>query len=66
MTPAQAIMAGTAGGSDLLGIADKTGTLQPGKAADIIAVPGNPLDNIEATQHPSFVMKQGVVYVGGK
>jgi imidazolonepropionase-like amidohydrolase len=66
MTPAQAIMAGTAGGSDLLGIADKTGTLQPGKAADIVAVPGNPLDKIEATQHPSFVMKQGIVYVGGK
>jgi imidazolonepropionase-like amidohydrolase len=66
MTPAQALMAGTAGGSDLLGIADRTGTLQAGKTADIIAVPGNPLDNIEAAQHVSFVMKQGMIYVGGK
>lgn len=66
MTPAQALMAGTANGADLLGIADKTGTLQPGKAADIVAVPGNPLVDIEATQHPTFVMKQGVVYVSGR
>jgi imidazolonepropionase-like amidohydrolase len=66
MTPAQALIAGTANGADLLGIADQTGTLQPGKAADIVAVPGNPLIYIDATQHPTFVMKQGVVYVGGK
>lgn len=66
MTPAQALLAGTANGADLLGIADKTGTLQPGRSADIVAVPGNPLADIEATQHPVFVMKQGVVYVGGK
>jgi imidazolonepropionase-like amidohydrolase len=66
MTPAEALIAGTANGADLLGIAEKTGTLQPGKAADIVAVPGNPLADIEATQHPTFVMKQGVVYVGGK
>jgi imidazolonepropionase-like amidohydrolase len=66
MTPAQALIAGTANGADLLGIAEKTGTLEPGKAADIVAVPGNPLADIEATQHPMFVMKQGVVYVGGK
>jgi imidazolonepropionase-like amidohydrolase len=65
MTPAQALMAGTANGADLLGVADQTGTLQPGKAADIVAVPGDPLADIEATQHPSFVMKQGVIYVGG-
>jgi site-specific DNA recombinase len=31
-----------------------------------VAVPGNPLNDIEATQRPTFVMKQGVVYVGGK
>jgi imidazolonepropionase-like amidohydrolase len=66
MSPAQALIAGTANGADLLGIAEQTGTLQPGKAADIVAVPGNPLADIEATQHPTFVMKQGVVYVGGK
>ena len=66
MTPAQALIAGTANGADLLGIAEQTGTLKPGKAADIVAVRGNPLADIESTQHPTFVMKQGVVYVGGK
>jgi imidazolonepropionase-like amidohydrolase len=66
MSPAQALIAGTASAADLLGIAEQTGTLQAGKAADIVAVPGNPLVDIEATQHPTFVMKQGVIYVGGK
>jgi imidazolonepropionase-like amidohydrolase len=66
MSPAQALIAGTANGADLLGIAEQTGTLQPGKAADIVAVPGNPLVDIELTQHPVFVMKQGVVCVGSK
>ena len=65
LTPAQALMAGTANGADLLGIADQTGTLQPGKDADIVAVTGDPLSRIDATEHPVFVMKQGVVYVGG-
>jgi len=63
LTSAQALMAGTANGADLLGIADRTGTLQPGKYADIVAVPGNPLSSIQATEHPVFVMKEGVVYV---
>jgi imidazolonepropionase-like amidohydrolase len=65
MSPAQALKAGTANGADLLGIADQTGTLQPGKDADIVAVAGNPLASIDATEHPVFVMKQGVVYVAG-
>jgi imidazolonepropionase-like amidohydrolase len=63
---AQALMAGTANGADLLGVADKTGTLQAGKFADVIAVPGDVLANIGATEHPTFVMKEGVVYVGGR
>jgi len=62
LAPAKALMAGTAGGADLLGIADQTGTLQAGKFADIVAVPGNPLRNIEATEHPLFVMKEGIIY----
>jgi imidazolonepropionase-like amidohydrolase len=66
MSPGQALMAGTASGAELLGVADRTGTLQNGKAADIVAVPGNPLVDIEVTQHPTLVMKQGVIYVGGK
>ncbi len=66
MTNAQSLMAGTASAADLLGIADKTGTLQAGKDADIVAVPGNPLNEITATSHPVLVMKQGVIVVGAK
>ena len=65
LTPAQALIAGTANGADLLGLADRIGTLQPGKYADIVAVAGNPLTSIDATEHPVFVMKQGVIYVAG-
>ena len=59
LTPAQALIAGTASGADLLGLADRIGTLQRGKDADIVAVGGNPLASIDATEHPVFVMKQG-------
>jgi imidazolonepropionase-like amidohydrolase len=63
LAPALALMAGTAGGADLLGVADKTGTLTPGKMADIIAVAGDPLSDMHATEHPVFVMKEGTIYV---
>lgn len=62
MSPAQALHAGTSSGADLLGLADKIGTLAPGKFADIVAVPGNPLDDIKVTQSVFFVMKEGVIY----
>jgi imidazolonepropionase-like amidohydrolase len=65
-TPAQALLAGTSSGADRLGISDQTGTLQPGKYADIVAVAGDPLLNIKTTEHPILVMKEGVVYLGGK
>jgi imidazolonepropionase-like amidohydrolase len=64
LTPAQALMAGTASGADLLGLADQIGTLAPGKSADIVAVPGNPLVDMTATEHVAFVMKEGKIYVG--
>jgi imidazolonepropionase-like amidohydrolase len=64
LDPAQALMAGTANGADLLGIADQTGTLAVGKFADIVAVPGNPLADMHATEHPVLVMKEGTIYVG--
>ena len=64
LTPAQALMAGTAHGADLLGVADKVGTLTGGKLADIVAVAGNPLMDIKTTEHPVLVMKEGVIYVG--
>jgi imidazolonepropionase-like amidohydrolase len=62
---AQVLMAGTANGAELLGIADKTGTLAAGKYADIVAVAGNPLVDMKATEHPVLVMKEGTIYVGG-
>ena len=62
-TPAQALIAGTASGADLMGLADKIGTLQAGKLADIVAVAGNPLANIHATEHPVLVMKEGIIYL---
>jgi imidazolonepropionase-like amidohydrolase len=62
LSPARALMAGTANGAELLGVADQTGTLQPGKFADITAVAGNPLADMKATEHPVFVMKQGTIY----
>jgi imidazolonepropionase-like amidohydrolase len=64
LPPAQALMAGTANGADLLGVAGETGTLAVGKSADIIAVAGNPLDNMKTVEHPVLVMKEGKVYVG--
>lgn len=61
MTPAQSLRAGTSSGADLLGLQDKIGTLEPGKLADIVAVPGNPLTDIKLTQSVFFVMKEGKV-----
>ena len=62
MTPAQSLRAGTSVAADLLGLSAKIGTLEPGKLADIVAVPGNPLDNIKVTQSVLFVMKDGQIY----
>jgi imidazolonepropionase-like amidohydrolase len=62
MTPAQALRAGTWSAAELLGVEKTVGTLEPGKLADVVAVPGNPLDDIQLTQSVLFVMKDGVVY----
>lgn len=61
MSPAQSLRAGTSVAAELLGMQNKVGTLEPGKLADIVAVPGNPLEDIRLTQSVFFVMKQGVV-----
>ena len=61
MSPAAALRSATQVASTLLGVDDRLGTLATGKLADVIAVPGNPLDDIHQTEHVSFVMKDGVV-----
>ncbi len=61
MTPAQSLMAGTSSAAELLGLADKVGALKPGLLADVVAVPGNPVENIQQTQSVIFVMKDGVI-----
>ncbi len=62
MKPMDALKAGTSVDAELLGISERTGTLAPGKLADVVAVPGNPVDNIRQTEHVSFVMKEGLIY----
>lgn len=59
LSPLAALQAGTINGAELLGTADR-GTLAVGMLADIVAVPGNPLLDITATERPTFVMKGGV------
>jgi imidazolonepropionase-like amidohydrolase len=62
MTPAAALRTAMSSAADLLGIAAAAGTLAPGKEADIVAVPGDPLADITATERVSFVMKGGRIY----
>ena len=62
MKPLDALQAGTIHGAKLLGWEGQIGDLKAGYLADVIAVEGNPLENIEALGKVSFVMKNGVVY----
>jgi len=62
MTPAQAIRSATVTASELLGMQDKIGTIEPGKLADIVAVAGDPLADVTVLEKVDFVMKGGVVY----
>ncbi|MEO8453584.1 MAG: amidohydrolase family protein [Sphingomicrobium sp.] len=59
MSPRDALIAATKGGPDLLGIAGETGTLGPGRAADLIAVEGDPLVDPTAVQRVDYVMVMG-------
>lgn len=61
MPPIEALRAGTSADADLLGIAQKVGTLEKGKLADIVAIPGDPTTDITATERLSFVMKEGKI-----
>ena len=59
MSPAAALLAGTRDAAKLLGVEADVGTLEAGKTADIVGVPGNVLSDIHATEHPIFVMHLG-------
>jgi imidazolonepropionase-like amidohydrolase len=59
MNPAAALQSGTREAAKLLGIEAEVGTLEAGKVADVVAVPGNVLSDIHATEHPLFVMHLG-------
>jgi imidazolonepropionase-like amidohydrolase len=61
MTPLAVLRADMINGAKLLRWEGKIGELKPGYYADIVAVPGNPLDDISVVEHVSFVMKNGMV-----
>ena len=62
LTPMQAIQTATVNAADLLGWADRVGSVQPGRFADIVAVDGDPLKDIRELERVRFVMKGGVVH----
>lgn len=62
MTPRQALAAGTKGGADCIGL-DRLGTIAKGMEGDLVAVEGNPLDDIAALKHVKAVVHQGRVVV---
>ena len=59
MSPRDALSAATKGGPDLMGLSSETGTLDPGKSADLIAVSGDPLVDPTAVQRVDYVMVRG-------
>jgi imidazolonepropionase-like amidohydrolase len=65
MPPLEALRSATSAAAELIGWQDRIGALEPGKFADVIAVEGNPVDDIASMKKVAFVMKDGVVYKGG-
>jgi len=66
MSPAQAIRSATATAAELLGMQDSLGTIEAGKLADIVAVPGDPLSDVSVMEKVDFVMKGGMVHRGAE
>ena len=62
MTPLQALYAATRNAADLLGAADRVGSVQIGRLADLVAAARNPLDDVQQWSQVNFVMKGGIVY----
>jgi imidazolonepropionase-like amidohydrolase len=62
MSPLEVLKSDLLNGAKLLGWGGQLGELKAGYLADVIAVPGNPLEDISMTQRVSFVMKGGVIY----
>ncbi len=62
MPPLEAISSATVSASELLGVSEILGTIEKGKLADIIAVNGDPIKDINVMEKVVFVMKDGVVY----
>jgi imidazolonepropionase-like amidohydrolase len=61
MKPLAVLQSDMINGARLLGWAGQIGELKPGYFADVIAVPGSPLEDITVVEHVAFVMKGGVV-----
>ena len=62
ISPKQILQAMTVNAARLMGMEKERGAIAPGFAADIVAMPGNPLDDVDAVRHVDFVMKGGAVY----
>lgn len=62
LTPMQALVAGTSGAATLLGVEAEVGTVEAGKVADLVAVAGDPLRDMETVTRPVFVMSRGRVH----
>jgi imidazolonepropionase-like amidohydrolase len=62
LTPMESIVAGTMNAATLLGWQNRIGSLEPGKLADIVAVRGDPLQDIRKMESTTFVMKNGQIY----
>ena len=62
MTEMESLMAGTVNAAEAAGVSDKVGSLEPGKAADLVAMDSSPLDDITAVLQVKFIMRDGVIF----